>query len=91
MTWQNLPVSAPGNERAVARPYLHEQTLGSGKHLCAIQSQEAYSFAEIQEGWNAEEPHGYPWAGHKCQATTFWLELHVVLEERKGECLAHNH
>ena len=60
MTWQNLRVSAPGNERAVARPYLQEQTLGSGKRLCATQSQEAYNFAEIQGGWNAEEPHGYP-------------------------------
>lgn len=58
--WQNLRVSAPGSERAVARPHLQEETLGSAKHFCAIQSQEAYNFAETQEGWNAEEPPSCP-------------------------------
>lgn len=91
MPWQNLRVSAPGSERAVARPHLQEETLGSAKHFCAIQSQEAYNFAETQEGWNAEEPPSCPWAGHKCQASAIWLELQLVLEERNGECPAHDH
>lgn len=84
-------MSTPGSERAVARTHLQEETLGSTKHFCAIQSQEAYSYAEIQEGWNAEEPHSCPWVGHKCQAPAIWLELQLVLEERKGGCSAHDH